>query len=75
MMAWGTLAHDAIADRRLIEPFTARVGTGTAYWLVSSARIPLSTEASAFGDWIRTEFVAGTVNEPPTVSTGGDGMP
>jgi LysR family transcriptional regulator, glycine cleavage system transcriptional activator len=58
MMAWHTLALDALRDGKLVAPFEHRVDTGAAYWLVTSARIPPSPDVRAFGAWVEREFAA-----------------
>jgi DNA-binding transcriptional LysR family regulator len=56
MMAWPTLAQDAIRDGRLVSPFPKPIPTGLAYWLVMSSRRPASAKVKAFGAWIRAEL-------------------
>jgi len=56
MLAWETLAADALADGRLIAPFARRVDAGPAYWLVTSAARRPEPNVRAFADWLRKEM-------------------
>ena len=58
MMAWHTLAHDALEEGKLVAPFEHRVDTGAAYWLVTSIRFPPSADVRAFSDWVERELAA-----------------
>ena len=56
MLAWQILAHDALADGRLVAPFAGRVTTGLGYYVVTSAlRRPPET-VRVFVTWLRSEL-------------------
>jgi DNA-binding transcriptional LysR family regulator len=52
MLAWQTLAHDAIAAGRLIAPFRERAATGLGYWLVTSGNRRKPPKVRSFERWI-----------------------
>ena len=56
MLAWQTLAHDAMAAGCLVAPFRERVITGYGYWLVTSATRREEPKVTGFKDWIRREI-------------------
>jgi len=58
MMAWPTLAQDALRDGRLVEPFAKRVRTGSSCWLVTPKGSAPFPGARAFGAWLRQELTA-----------------
>ncbi|MEF2074102.1 LysR substrate-binding domain-containing protein [Consotaella aegiceratis] len=58
MLAWQFLAHDALAEGRLVAPFPERATTGLGYWLITSAARRSSPQILAFVDWIKTEVTA-----------------
>ncbi|MCG6114544.1 MAG: LysR substrate-binding domain-containing protein [Mesorhizobium sp.] len=55
MLAWQTLAHDALVSGRLVAPFPERAATGLGYWLVTSATRPKPRKVRAFERWIAEE--------------------
>ena len=56
MIAWPTLAQDALRDGRLVSPFPKPIPTGQAYWLVGPPKGRPSAKVKAFGAWIRAEL-------------------
>lgn len=58
MLAWQTLAQDAIAAGWLVAPFPERAATGLGYWLVTSPTRPRPRKVHHFEHWILQE-VAG----------------
>ncbi|EKF17217.1 LysR substrate-binding domain-containing protein [Nitratireductor pacificus] len=58
MLAWHTLAHDALAAGRLVAPFRERATTRYSYWLITSATRPEPTKVRAFKAWLRSEIEA-----------------
>ena len=56
LLAWPTLAADALRARTLVAPFTERVTTGIAYWLVTSATRREPKTVRDFKAWIREEI-------------------
>jgi LysR family glycine cleavage system transcriptional activator len=56
-LAFETLAVDALAMGRLVEPFGARHATANAYWLVGP-RDGLSRPARRFAAWLKAEVAA-----------------
>jgi LysR family transcriptional regulator, glycine cleavage system transcriptional activator len=64
MLAWQTLAHDAIAAGRLVAPFRERAATGLGYWLVTSANRRKPARVRHFERWIMQEIAA--TQEPPS---------
>jgi LysR family transcriptional regulator, glycine cleavage system transcriptional activator len=56
MLAWHTLAHDAIAAGRLVAPFRERAATGLGYWLVTSANRRKPPKVRHFERWIKEEI-------------------
>lgn len=59
MLAWNTLAQDALADGRLVAPFAHRARSGLGYWLVSSATRRPTPAMRAFADWLVGELGGG----------------
>lgn len=55
MLAWQTLAHDALVSGRLVAPFPERAATGLGYWLVTSATRPKPRKVRDFERWIAEE--------------------
>lgn len=60
-MAWPTLAADALKAGVLRAPFSRRVATQEAYWLVTSAIRTPSANVRAFAGWLRAELAADCV--------------
>jgi DNA-binding transcriptional LysR family regulator len=56
MLAWQTLAADAIADGRLVVPFPIRAKTGFGHYFVSAVGAKESPHVRAFKSWIRREL-------------------
>lgn len=56
MLAWQTLAHDAIAAGQIVSPFEARASTGLGYWLVTSNNQRESGKVRDFRAWIKREI-------------------
>ncbi|MGY6706867.1 MAG: LysR substrate-binding domain-containing protein [Rhizobiaceae bacterium] len=65
MLAWQTLAHDAIAAGRLVAPFPERASTGLGYWLVTSAARPSPRKVQSFERWISQEATLAEAQSPP----------
>ena len=61
MLAWQTLAQDALATGRLVAPFPHRAATGLGYWAVTSATTRPTKTVSDFLAWL-SEEVDGTRN-------------
>lgn len=60
MLAWQTLAYDALVAGRVVAPFPRTVETGRAYWFVSSRGRPVRAVEAAFRRWLGREM-AGTL--------------
>lgn len=58
MLAWQTVAHDALKEGRVVAPFATSVPTGLAYWFVSARSRPLRPVEAAFRDWLGREMAA-----------------
>ncbi len=56
MLAWPTLAHDALAAGRLVAPFAERSPTGIGYWLLATAARARSGKVRRFREWIIAEL-------------------
>ena len=56
MLAWQTLACDAIASGRLVAPFRERARTGLGYWLVTAPDVREPAKVSRFKAWVRAEM-------------------
>lgn len=56
MLAWQTLAHDALAAGQLVAPFPQRATTGLGYWLVTSAAKREPQKIRGFRAWIKQEI-------------------
>ncbi|BBE71357.1 LysR substrate-binding domain-containing protein [Oharaeibacter diazotrophicus] len=56
MLAWQTLAADALAAGAVVAPFPVAVPTGLAYWFVASRSRPLRPVEAAFRDWLADAF-------------------
>jgi DNA-binding transcriptional LysR family regulator len=58
LLAWQTLAADALRAGTLAAPFRERVATGIGYWLVTAARRREPRTVRDFKAWIRDEIGA-----------------
>jgi LysR family transcriptional regulator, glycine cleavage system transcriptional activator len=56
LLAWQTLAQDALAAGHLVAPFAKRVATGIAYFLVTSATRREPPKVAGFKAWIKNEI-------------------
>lgn len=56
MLAWQTLAHDALKAGLLTAPFPERAETPFGYWLVTSATRPETARVRRFKAWLRAEL-------------------
>jgi DNA-binding transcriptional LysR family regulator len=56
MLAWQTLAHDALAEGRLVAPFPERAATGLGYWIVTSAFRRQPEKVRLFIEWLHREM-------------------
>lgn len=56
LLTFETLATDALAHGRLVEPFRRRRATGNAYWLVSAQGRRLSRPAQLFRSWLKSRI-------------------
>ena len=57
-LAFDTVAADALAANRLIEPFKGRHATANAYWFVTAPAQPPSRASRAFMNWLRDEMAS-----------------
>lgn len=55
MLAWQTLAQDALATGRLVTPFPQRAATALGYWVITSATKRPSKMMTDFIAWLETE--------------------
>jgi len=62
-LTFETLAVDALAHGRLVEPFARRRATRNAYWLVSAEGRPLSPPVRHFIGWLKRQISAGGLGE------------
>ncbi|MGE0500146.1 MAG: LysR substrate-binding domain-containing protein [Rhizobiaceae bacterium] len=58
MLAWQTLAHDALRAGLLVAPFPEKVESGFGYFLVTSASRRMPKKVAAFRDWLKAEIAA-----------------
>lgn len=67
LLAWQTLAHDALTAGQLVAPFAERVATGIGYFLVTSAIRREPAKVADFKAWIRAEIAETelTFRHPP----------
>lgn len=67
LLAWQTLAHDALAAGQLVAPFAKRVATGVGYFLVTSGMRREPAKVTDFKAWIRAEIAETerTFRRPP----------
>jgi DNA-binding transcriptional LysR family regulator len=56
MLAWQTLAHDALRSGLLVAPFPERVTTGYAYYMITSASRREPKKVARFRDWLKAEI-------------------
>lgn len=56
LLAWQTLAHDALAAGLLVRPFKELASTGFGYWLVTSKSRPEPRKVSDFKAWLKQEI-------------------
>ena len=71
MLAWQTLAQDAMVAGRLVAPFPERASTGLGYWLVTSAVRAKSRKVQGFERWIMEEVaLAEATSHGPAPSLG-----
>ncbi|MHB2264083.1 LysR substrate-binding domain-containing protein [Aliihoeflea sp. PC F10.4] len=56
MLAWQTLAQDALATGQLVAPFPHRAATGLGYWAVTSATTRPAKAVSDFIAWLEEEI-------------------
>lgn len=56
MLAWQTLAYDALRSGLLVAPFPRRVVTGYAYYMITSANRREPKKVARFRDWLKTEI-------------------
>lgn len=55
-LAWETLACDALAAGRVVEPFDRRVTTDFSYWLLQRPHSRKATSIGYFTSWLMTEL-------------------
>ncbi|MEQ9812538.1 MAG: LysR substrate-binding domain-containing protein [Azospirillaceae bacterium] len=70
MLAWQTLAHDALAQGQVVRPFPASVRSGIGYYLVTPPSRRPSPAAAAFIDWVRAEIRGMDASYAPGVGEG-----
>jgi LysR family transcriptional regulator, glycine cleavage system transcriptional activator len=58
MLAWQTLAFDAIRAGLLVAPFRERVNSGFGYFLITSATQREPKKVARFRDWLKAEIAA-----------------
>lgn len=58
LLAWETLAVDALAMGRVVAPFPGRYETGIAYWFVEPLHTPRTPPIRAFRTWLKAEFAS-----------------
>ncbi|MAS15013.1 MAG: LysR family transcriptional regulator [Nitratireductor sp.] len=56
MLAWHTLAHDALRGGQLVAPFRERAKTRFSYWLITSQNRPEPAKVRNFKTWLRSEI-------------------
>jgi LysR family transcriptional regulator, glycine cleavage system transcriptional activator len=56
LLAWQTLAQDALASGQVVAPFAARAATGIGYFLVTSATRRAPRKVRDFIAWIKAEI-------------------
>jgi len=56
LLAWQTLAADALRAGTLVAPFPGRAPTGLAYWFITSARRREPKTVRDFKAWVRDEM-------------------
>ena len=63
MLAWQTLAHDALMLGQVVAPFPQRATTGLGYYLVTSATRRESAKVTSFKRWIKAEIASDFASE------------
>lgn len=63
-LSFETLAVDALANGRLVEPFRGRHVTANAYWLVTAQDSRPKPAAAAFARWLKSETAAAGLGTP-----------
>lgn len=56
MLAWQTLAHDALKAGTIVAPFRDRAPSGNGYYLVTSAARKPPPKVARFAAWLREEI-------------------
>lgn len=56
MLAWQTLAADAIESGRLVAPFRERAPTGLSYWVATGRLVRPAAAVAGFKTWLREEM-------------------
>jgi DNA-binding transcriptional LysR family regulator len=57
-LAFESLAADALAMGRLVEPFRGRHATGNAYWLITAREGRPNRRVRAFSNWLKAEVAS-----------------
>lgn len=60
MLAWQTLAVDALRTGLLVAPFSHRVASGYGYYMITSASRKEPAKVARFRSWLKAEIDAGT---------------
>lgn len=58
MLAWQTLAFDALASGLVVAPFRERMRSGFGYFLITSATQREPKKVAQFRDWLKAEIAA-----------------
>lgn len=58
MLAWQTLAHDALAAGLVVAPFPERTASGLGYWLITAKDRRDDTRVAAFRRWMHEEIAS-----------------
>ena len=56
LLAVEMMIADAVADGRLVRPFTEVVGSELGYWFATSANRHVRRVTKLFHDWLRSEI-------------------
>ena len=77
LLAWQTLAQDALSSGQLVAPFAKRVATGIGYFLVTSATRREPPKVKEFMAWIKAEIgeTERVFSEQPAAGSTGDARP
>jgi LysR family transcriptional regulator, glycine cleavage system transcriptional activator len=62
MLAWQTLANDALSEGRLVRPFRHVIASGLTYWLVTPSHRRPEYKSRRFGAWLKEELEASVTN-------------